>query len=81
VKVLRLEIGEVAVRGLGALDGERVRTAAARELERLLAADAAWPRAYESRVRVDAGRVSLPSSASADDVGAAIGRAVRRGLA
>ena len=80
MKVLRLEIGEVAVHGLGALDGELVRTAAARELERLLAVGETWPRASESRARVDAGRVSLPSTASAEDVGVAIGRAVRRGL-
>jgi hypothetical protein len=79
--VLRVEIGEVAVRGFGAIDGERVRVAAARELERLLAADEAWPRAYASRAHVDAGRVSLSRSASAEDVGVAIGRAVQRGLA
>jgi hypothetical protein len=79
--VLRVEIGEVAVRGFGAIDGERVRAAAARELEGLLATDEAWPTAYTSRAHVDAGRVPVSRSASADDVGVAIGRAVQRGLA
>ena len=78
--VLRVEIGEVVVRGFGPIDGGRVRSAAARELGRLLAADKSWPR-RASRANVDAGRVSLPPTASADDVGVAIGRAVRRGLA
>jgi hypothetical protein len=80
VSVVRLEIGEVAVRGFGALDGERVRAAAVRELERALAADAGWPRSHAGRAHVDAGPAPLPRGASAEDVGAAIGRAVRRGL-
>jgi hypothetical protein len=80
VRVLRVEIGEVSVRGFGSIDGERIRAAAARELERLLAADEVWPHGA-SRAYVDAGRVSLPPAASADDVGVAIGRAVQRGLA
>jgi hypothetical protein len=80
VRMVRVEIGEVRVRGFGPIDGERIRAAAARELERLLAADEVSPHGT-SRAHVDAGRVPLPPTASADDVGVAIGRAVQRGLA
>jgi hypothetical protein len=79
VKTLRLEIGEVRLRGFGALDGERVRAAAVRELERLLADDAVASHARDRR-HVDAGRMELGRGASAEDVGAAIGHAVKRGL-
>ena len=80
MRMLKVEIGEVAVRGFGTIDGERLRAAAARELEQLLAADETWPRGT-SRAHVDAGCISLPRTASADEVGAAIGRAVQRELA
>ena len=77
---LRVEIGEVRLRGFDALDGDQVRAAAALEIERLLGHDGAWTPTRDRR-HVDAGRVPLRRSASAEDVGAAIGRAVHRGLA
>jgi hypothetical protein len=80
VSVVRVEIGEVAVRGFGAVDGDRVRAAIVRELEHVAATDPAWPRARSGGARLDAGRAPLGRGASADDIGAAVARAVQRGL-
>ena len=76
---LRVEIADVALRGFGTLDVDCVRASAARELERALAADPAWP-GREGGAVVRAAPMRIAAGAGAEDVGAAIARAVHRSL-
>lgn len=79
---VELEIGTLVVDGLGPLDAERVRSAAAGELERLIGAGEGWPaRPGGEAAELDAGRIELGAGASADAVGVEIARAVHGGLA
>ena len=73
-RVVEVRIDELALEGVGPLDRNRVAAAATRELERLLGERGAWA---GGATTVDVGAGTLePAGAGADEVGAAIGKAV-----
>jgi hypothetical protein len=81
MRVVRVEIGEIVLRGFERVDGARVRAAAARELERLVAGDRAWPAARPSIPRLDARATAMPPSSAPEALGREVAQVVHRELA
>jgi hypothetical protein len=75
VRSVRVEIQELVLDGFDRADEAGVRAAAARELERLVAADHGWPAARGDASRVGA-RTALTSASSSSAVGAEVARIV-----
>ncbi len=79
---LSLHVDELVLHGFAGADRHRIGMAAERELTRLLAERGVpgSPRRGREMASIDAGTVALPPGASPWIVGAAIARAVYRGL-
>ena len=79
---LSLHVDELVLHGFANADRHRIGMAAERELTRLLADRGVpgAPRRDREKASVDAGTVALSPGASPRDIGAAIARAVYRGL-
>ena len=77
---VELRIDELVLEGVERADAPAVAAAVERELGRLLANRRDWG-AGESRDRVDAGTIEMPSRGSPEVLGARIARAVHGGFA
>ena len=79
MRTVRVEIRELVVDGFERVDEARVGAAATQELERLIAADSAWPTARGAVMQV-AAPATLPPGSSSDDVGRGLAQVVHREL-
>lgn len=79
MRTVRVEIAELVVDGFERVDEARLGAAAARELERLIAADGGWPVARADAARLTA-PVQLAPGSSSDAIGAQLAGAVHREL-
>ena len=75
MRSVRIEIQELVLDGFERADEAGVLAAAARELERLVAADRAWPAERRGAPRIDA-RTALTAASPSDTVGAELARVV-----
>jgi hypothetical protein len=80
MKTVRVEIGEVVLHGFDRIDGRQVAGVAARELTRLIEADAGWPALRGETPALHAQAAVISRAGRSETVGTRVAEIVHREL-